>query len=118
MSQARHACTREPWLYEPLGGFETETFRRRRDRALATLGDGVLVLPAQPVRYRSRDTEYRYRPDSELFYLTGLTEPDVVAVLRPGEKGFALFVRERNPEAELWSGARLGPDAAQELTGA
>jgi len=105
-------------LFEPLGGFSPETFRHRRERAVAALGDGVLVLPAQPVRYRSRDTEYRYRPDSELFYLTGLTEPEVVAVLRPGDQGFVLFVRERSPEAELWSGARLGPDAAQGLTGA
>jgi Xaa-Pro aminopeptidase len=105
-------------LLEPLAGFSPETFRRRRERAVAALGDGVLVLPAQPIRYRSRDTEYRYRPDSELFYLTGLTEPDVVAVLSPGDQGFVLFVRERSPEAELWSGARLGPDAAQELTGA
>ena len=114
------AVAREPEhrLYEPLGGFSPDTFRRRRERALAALGDGVLVLPAQPTRFRSRDTEYRYRPDSELFYLTGLTEPDVVAVLRPGDQPLVLFVRERNAEAEMWSGARLGPERARELTGA
>ena len=38
-----------------------------------------MVLPAAPTRFRSRDTEYRYRPDSELFYLTGVTEPEAVA---------------------------------------
>jgi Xaa-Pro aminopeptidase len=104
---------------KPLGGFPPDTFRRRRERALAALGDGVLVLPAAPVRFKSRDSEYRYRPDSELFYLTGLAEPDLVAVLRGGEGGgLTLFVRERDPELELWSGERLGPERAAELTGA
>ena len=105
-------------MHEPLGGFPPEIFQHRRERTLAALQDAVLVLPAHPVRFRSRDTEYRYRPDSELFYLTGLTEPETVAVLRPGEEQLVLFVRERNPEAELWSGARLGVDGARELTGA
>ena len=106
-------------MHEPLGGFSPDTFSRRRERALASLDDGVLLLPAGPVRYRSRDTEYRYRPDSELFYLTGVTEPDALAVLRPGGgEQFILFVRERDPEAELWSGERVGPERARELYGA
>jgi Xaa-Pro aminopeptidase len=106
-------------LSEPLGGFPPETFRRRRERALAALGDGVLLLPAAPQRFRSRDTEYRYRPDSELYYLTGLTEPDLVAVLRGGEDGgLTVFARERDSELELWSGERLGPERVAELTGA
>ena len=83
------------------------------------LGDGALILPAAPIRHRSRDTEYRYRPDSELFYLTGCTDPGVVAVLGgSGEGGFVLFVPRRNPEAELWSGARMGPEEARERFGA
>ena len=106
-------------MHEPLGGFSPDVFSRRRERTLAGLDDGVLLLPAGPVRYRSRDTEYRYRPDSELFYVTGVTEPDAVAVLRPGGgEQFVLFVRERDPEAELWSGERVGTDRAQELFGA
>jgi Xaa-Pro aminopeptidase len=72
-----------------------------------------MVLPAAPTRYRSRDTEYRYRPDSELFYLTGVTEPEAVAVLVGGEEPrFTLFVRPRDPDAELWSGPRMGVDRA------
>jgi Xaa-Pro aminopeptidase len=106
-------------LHEPLGGFPPETFQRRRERALAALGDGVLLLPAAPLRFKSRDTEHPYRPDSELYYLTGLTEPDLVAVLRGGESGgLTLFARERDPELELWSGERLGPERVAELTGA
>jgi Xaa-Pro aminopeptidase len=94
-------------------------FAARRAAAFQALGDGVLVLPAAPIRFRSRDTEYPYRPDSELYYLTGLAEPGSVAVLLGGDDPrFVLFVRDRDPAAELWSGPRLGPEAAAELFGA
>lgn len=108
-------------------GFSPETFARRRQQARASLDEAVLVLPAAPTRHRSRDTEYRYRPDSELFYLTGCTEPGVVAVFGPGLAGgegggtgdpFTLFVPERDPRAERWSGPRMGPEEARERFGA
>lgn len=101
--------------------FPLETFARRRERVLERLADerGVLVLPAAPRPIRSRDVEHRYRPDSELYYLTGFTEPDAVAVLRPGDQErFVLFVRPRDQEEEVWSGPRIGPEAAAERFGA
>lgn len=78
-----------------------------------------MVLPAAPLLHRSRDTEVPYRADSDLFWLTGATEPGTVAVLVGGdEPRFLLFVRERDADAELWSGPRLGPDGAAERFGA
>lgn len=92
-----------------------ETLAARRAAAAAALGEGVMVLAAAPLQYASRDTERRYRPDSELYYLTGATEPETVAVLvGGGEAELVLFVRERDEAAELWSGPRLGPEAAAE----
>ena len=104
----------------PLRGFPPETFRLRRERVLAQLGADAMVLEGASIRYASRDTEYRFRPDSELFYLTGLEEPEAVAVLRghAQEERFVLFVQPRDAKAELWSGPRLGPDEAKELCGA
>lgn len=93
--------------------------QRRRAAVFEGLGDGVMVLPAAPVQYRSRDTGAPYRPDSELYYVTGATEPGTVAVLVGGDDPrFYLFVRERDPDAELWAGPRLGPDGAAERFGA
>ena len=105
---------------EPLLGFSPEAFRARRERALAALEGSALVLPAAPAAHKSRDTERRYRADSELFYLTGVVEPGVLAVLRPGgDNGdFVLFIRPRDEEAERWSGQRLGLDGAREVFGA
>ncbi len=105
---------------EPFLGFSPKAFARRRTRVQEALHDAVLVLPASPIPFRSRDTEYPYRPDSELFYLTGCTEPGVVAVLGDPAHGpgFTLFVPGRNPKEELWSGPRMGPEGARDLFGA
>ncbi|HSG06841.1 MAG TPA: aminopeptidase P N-terminal domain-containing protein [Longimicrobiales bacterium] len=94
-------------------------FERRRAAVFERLGAGVMVLPAAPIQYRSRDTEIPYRPDSELYYVTGATEPGTVAVLVGGTSpSFQLFVRDRDSEAELWSGPRLGAVGAAERFGA
>ena len=106
-------------MNQPLLGFPPEVFLQRRTRVHQLLGDGALILPAAPILRRSRDTEHRYRPDSELFYLTGCTSPGVVAVLRDSEEeGFVLFMPRRDPKTEVWSGARMGLEEAQERFGA
>lgn len=97
----------------------SSVFERRRDAVLAALGHGILVLAAAPVQVSSRDNERPYQPDRELYYLTGASEPETVAVLVGGqEQRLVLFVRERDPDAELWAGSRLGPEEAGERFGA
>lgn len=98
-----------------------EEFERRRDQLMHMVGDGgIAILPSAPIRMRSRDVEYRYRQDSDFYYLTGFAEPDSVAVMAPGrDKGeFLLFCRERDSEKELWDGKRAGPADAIERFGA
>ncbi len=78
---------------------------------------GVAILPAAPIRKRSRDVEHRYRQDSDFYYLTGFAEPDAVAVLVPGrDQGeYLMFCRDRDVERERWDGWRAGPEGAIEL---
>lgn len=80
----------------------------------------MLVLPAPPPLIMGRDSELRYRPDPDLFYLSGYTEPGAVLVLSPAdtEEAFTLFVRPRDADEERWSGRRGGPEAAREVYGA
>ena len=95
-------------------------FGDRRDRVLARLVDASMLLPAAPVRFRNSDSEYRYRPDSELLYLTGWDAPECVALLRgfADEDRFVLFVPERDPEKELWTGPMREPEEVGKLLGA
>ena len=92
----------------------------RRDRVLARLKDASMLLPAAPVRFRNSDSEYRYRPDSELLYLTGWDAPGCIALLRgfADEDRFVLFVPERDPEKELWTGPLLEPEEVGKRLGA
>lgn len=99
-----------------LPAIPSETFVERRRRAAERLGDGVMVLPSATIQRSSRDTEHPYAPDRELYYLTGWTEPDSLAVLVGGDDPeLVLFVRERDPDVELWNGPRTGPEGAAEL---
>jgi Xaa-Pro aminopeptidase len=96
-------------------------FARRRKNLMQMMGEGgIAILPAAPVRTRTRDVEYRFRQDSDFYYLTGFDEPSAVAVLAPGRDNgeYLMFCRERDPERERWDGRRLGPDGTVEHCGA
>ena len=93
-----------------------DVYARRRAQVLKQLGpDAALVIAAAPELVVGRDTHLRYVVDAELYYLTGYTEPDAVLVLDPNaESPFTMFVRDRDPERELWMGKRAGIAGAQE----
>jgi len=90
-------------------------FRERRAAVARAMGAGVAVFFAAPVFLRNNDVEHEYRQDSDFFYLTGFDEPETVAVLAVGAGGgtkLVLFVRPRDPDREVWDGARAGVDGA------
>jgi Xaa-Pro aminopeptidase len=75
--------------------------------------DSVAIIPAAREAVRSHDTNYRYRQNSDFFYLTGFEEPDAIAVIAPSrDKKFTLFVRPRDLEQEIWTGYRAGVEGA------
>ncbi len=102
-----------------LPGVSREEHASRRARVLEKIEGGVMILSSGTAPVYSNDTEYRFRPNSDFFYLTGFPEEEAVAVLRPGAQApFTLFVRPRDPEAEVWTGRRFGPEGAKEAFGA
>ena len=82
-------------------------FMRRIDK------NSVAIIPAAREAVRSHDTNYRYRQNSDFFYLTGFEEPDAIAVITPSkDKKITMFVRPRDPEREIWDGYRAGVEGA------
>ena len=73
-------------------------------------------------KVRANDTNFRFRPATEFFYLTGNDEADCVLVLKAKSKGVhtSILFAEPNPgrtdptfftdrhKGELWVGPRLG----------
>ena len=81
--------------------------------------DSVAIIPSALEAYRSNDSNYRYRQDSDFYYLTGFDEPESIAVIAPSrEHKYTLFVRPRDPEREIWDGRRAGVDGAISQYGA
>ncbi len=94
-------------------------FKERRERVLAAIRPGVLVVPSAPLAIRNNDVEHEYRQDSDFFYLTGFDEPESVLVLNASsDQPYTLFVRARDPEREVWDGARAGVEGAVSEFGA
>lgn len=93
--------------------FSPQTHAIRRQRLLAAIGDGIVIVPTATERIRNNDAHYPYRFDSDFWYLSGFPEPEAVIVLLGGMTPKSiLFCREKNTEREIWDGFRYGPDAA------
>jgi len=99
----------------------SKEFQKRRRQLMRMVGPGgIVILPSAPVRTRSRDVEYRFRQDSDFYYMTGFAEPEAVAVLAPGRANgeYLLFCREKDNKREQWDGRRAGQAGAIEHYGA
>jgi Xaa-Pro aminopeptidase len=86
---------------------------------MSAIGSGIAILSsARPNNGPSGDRA-TYRQDSDFLYLTGCPEPHSVAVFVPqssNEKSI-LFLREREPQSELWNGPMLGLSGAHDVLG-
>lgn len=91
-------------------------FKERREKLLNSLTDAIAIIPGATHVTKSHDTEYPFRQNSNFKYLTGFNEPDSILVLTSyPEKKSILFVREKDPFMEMWSGRRMGPEKALEI---
>lgn len=94
-------------------------FAAHRESLLSRLAeDEALLLFGGPHHLRNGDAEYRYRPDSDVWWLTGWPDPEIAVFLRPGDEPFTLFCQPKNKEREIWTGIRPGPQGATKDFGA
>ena len=92
---------------------QLEEFMRRME------SNSVAIIPSAREATRSNDTHYRFRQDSDFYYVTGFEEPESIAIVRPGQDPhYTLFVRPRDPEREIWDGRRAGVEGAKSEFGA
>jgi Xaa-Pro aminopeptidase len=106
--------------------------REQRERFLARLTElgAAAIIPTHTTKVRSNDSDFRFRPGSDFWWLTGFGEPDAWLVLLPEGPGgkqagksdtsgprSVLFLRPRDRERETWEGRRLGVERAAEVLG-
>lgn len=86
---------------------------RRRDLTQKLPEGSIAIIPAAHESIRNGDAHYRFRQESNFYYLTGFNEPDAVLILISGlDQQSILFNRPRNPLEEQWTGKRLGQEGA------
>jgi Xaa-Pro aminopeptidase len=96
----------------------TTPHRKRRQRLIKSLGEGVVLLSTAHEAPRNGDACFPFRWDSHFYYLTGFREPEAVLAIVLGKKPrVILFCREKNIEREIWDGFRFGPTMAREIFG-
>ena len=92
----------------------------RRARLIERLGPSALAIfwSAEPKVY-SLDTDYEFRQDSDMLYLTGIAQEGAILVLMPGNRTQkeVLFIREPNPRREHWNGHSLTKEEATAESG-
>lgn len=93
--------------------------QRRRQLMELMSPNSIAIIPSAPVTVRNRDVEHPFRQDSDFYYLSGFAEEHAVLVLIPGrEHGeYVLFCQEKIKEQEIWTGRRVGPEAAPAVLG-
>jgi len=82
--------------------------------------NSVAIIVTNPERTRSNDTEYAYRPSSDVLYLSNFQEPEAILVFTKfkGDNRFLMFVRPKDKMREIWTGIRFGTDGAKAEFGA
>ncbi|MBL36268.1 MAG: Xaa-Pro aminopeptidase [Oceanospirillaceae bacterium] len=99
---------------------DPKEYAKRRQQLMDMMSpNSIAIIPSAPPTIRNRDVEHPFRQDSDFYYLSGFAEEHAVVVLLPGrEHGeYVLFCQEKLKEQEIWTGRRVGPEAAPQVLG-
>ena len=81
----------------------------------------LAILHSNDNMMRNSDQNYRFRQQSDLFYLTGIRQERTILMLFPGSPNpdlrEALFILESNESLETWEGHKLTKKEAADLSG-
>ena len=95
--------------------FSHDEYCSRQTAFLDQLPQGSLVIiPTNNKMRRSNDTNFPFRANSYILYLSGWDKPGSLWVAQNLESGWktSLYVKENNTKSEIWEGRILGPEYA------
>ncbi|PRY88952.1 aminopeptidase P N-terminal domain-containing protein [Mongoliibacter ruber] len=106
-------------------GLDPDFHKERREALRSQLPpNSAALFFNNPVKNRSNDTEFTYRPNSDFFYLTGFREPNAALIIFQTAQDFngkkvteIVYVQPRDPLREQWDGERLGIEGVKEKLG-
>jgi len=98
----------------------SEFFSNNRKKLQDEIKDNsIVVLFSGAAPYRSGDQQYKFTPNRNFYYLTGLDREKFILLLskRNGKIDEILFIEELDPDQEKWIGKRMRKEIAKEISG-
>ena len=104
----------------------SKEFHSGRRNALRKLmaDSSVAVFFSSTIKNRSNDVDYEFHQDPNFYYLTGLNEESALLLVFKNEVTIGgvsgnefLFLQDRDPKTERWTGKLLGTDGAKSILG-
>ena len=95
-------------------------FENNRKKLIESMKENsLLILFAGSAPYRSADQVYKFTPNRNFYYLTGIDEPNViVTILKTGKEAIETVYVEREDELMAkWVGRAISKDEASEISG-
>lgn len=111
---------------QPKDYLSKEFHAGRRDALRNLMPDNsVVAVLAYPTRIFSNDVDYFYHQNPDLYYFSGYKEPSSILLIFKNEQTDSagnkykeiIFVQPKNPQAEQWTGRRLGTVGAKDKLG-
>ncbi|KAI9223326.1 peptidase M24, structural domain-containing protein [Blastocladiella britannica] len=105
-------------------GITAAEYALRRDHLAEQLPNGsAAIVVGHPTTFATQKIFNAFQQSTDFYYLTGLDEPDSIAVLERDTSlkngyRFSLFVENRSQHEVRWSGPATGLDSAKSVFGA
>jgi Xaa-Pro aminopeptidase len=97
-----------------------EFFKENRKRLLEIIPDNsvCIIFSGKPIQ-KSADEMYSFAPNRNFYYLTGLTQDNVVLILSRTNKKTkeGLWLESNNPQLARWVGSKIEPEEATKISG-
>ncbi|MGG1789521.1 aminopeptidase P family protein [Bacillus mycoides] len=95
-------------------------FAQNRERLVNTLPDeSITILFAGQAPHMSADAHYKFVPNRNFYYLTGIDEPNVIFMLKKFGNSVeeTLFIEKSDPVMEKWDGKTVSKEDAEQISG-
>ncbi|MBE7122215.1 aminopeptidase P family protein [Bacillus cereus] len=95
-------------------------FAQNRERLTKTLPEeSITILFAGQAPHMSADAHYKFVPNRNFYYLTGIDEPNVIFMLKKFGNSVeeTLFIEKSDPVLEKWVGKTVSKEDAEQISG-
>lgn len=101
---------------------ETNFFVENRNKLSKLLKENsIAIINSNDILPSNADGTMKFIQNSDLFYLTGILQEETILVISPASNNVnrreVLFIRDYNPDLEVWEGKKLSPESASEISG-